>query len=60
MKYKVGDEVLVKVKIIEEYPRSYELMTYDGVVLNAKKDTVLPIPEMTAEEAWDWSEGIEL
>ena len=52
MKYKVGDEVLVKVQIVEDGIYGYGLKTPDGILFTAKRDSVLPIPTMTAEEAW--------
>ena len=53
MGYKVGDEVLVKARIIEDCIGICGLKTQEGIVFNAKKENLLPIPDMTAEEAWD-------
>lgn len=53
MKYKVGDEVLVKVQIVEDGLFGYGLKTTDGILITVKKDGVIPIPDMTAEEAWE-------
>lgn len=53
MKYKVGDEVLVKVQIVKDGLFGYGLKTPDSILFTAKKDGVIPIPDMTAEEAWE-------
>lgn len=53
MGYKVGDEVLVKARIIEDCIGICGLKTQEGIVFNAKKENLLPIPDMTAEEAWE-------
>lgn len=60
MKYKVGDEVLVKVQIVEEGIYGYGLKTPDGILFTAKRDSVFPIPTMTAEEAWELARRIEM
>lgn len=52
MKHKVGNEVLVKVQIVEDGVFGYGLKTPDGILFNAKRDSVIPVPDMTAEEAW--------
>lgn len=52
MGYKVGDEVLVKAKIIENGASTYGLKTPDDVCIIISKKHILPIPDMTAEEAW--------
>lgn len=62
MKYKVGDEVIVKVKINDictgdDHP--YEVKAYDnqmqGInarVIHIREEDIIPVPGMTAEEAW--------
>lgn len=60
MKYKVGDEVLVKARIVEDSVFGYGLKTYDNIIFNEKKDEVIPVPEMTAEEAWEIAKKILL
>lgn len=60
MKYKVGDEVLVKVQIVEDSVFVYGLKTPDGILFTAKKDGVIPAPDMTAEEAWEIAKKIFL
>lgn len=58
--YKVGDEVMVKARIIEDCIGICGLKTQEGIVFNAKKENLLPIPDMTAEEAWDIARKIVL
>ena len=60
MKYKVGDEVLVKVRIVEDSVFGYGLETHDNILFTEKKDEVIPVPEMTAEEAWEIAKKILL
>ena len=60
MGYKVGDEVLVKARIIEDCIGICGLKTQEGIVFNAKKENLLPIPDMTAEEAWEIARKIVL
>lgn len=60
MGYKVGDEVMVKARIIEDCIGICGLKTQEGIVFNAKKENLLPIPDMTAEEAWDIARKIVL
>ena len=58
--YNVGDEVLVKARIIEDCIGICGLKTQEGIVFNAKKENLLPIPDMTAEEAWEIARKIVL
>ena len=60
MGYKVGDEVLVKARIIEDCIGICGLKTQEGIVFNAKKENLLPVPDMTAEEAWEIARKIVL
>ena len=60
MKYKVGDEVLVKVRMVGDRSYGYALETYDDLLFTAKKDEVIPVPDMTAEEAWELAKKILL
>lgn len=60
MGYKVGDEVLVKARIIEDCIGICGLKTQEGIVFNTKKENLLPIPDMTAEEAWEIARKIVL
>ena len=60
MGYKVGDEVMVKARIIEDCIGICGLKTQEGIVFNAKKENLLPIPDMTAEEAWEIARKIVL
>ena len=60
MGYKVGDEVMVKARIIEYCIGICGLKTQEGIVFNAKKENLLPIPDMTAEEAWEIARKIVL
>lgn len=59
MKFKIRDEVLVKARIIEECMGIYGLKTQNDIVFNAKKESLIPVPDMTAEEAWDLARKIE-
>lgn len=58
MGYKIGDEVLVKARIIEDCIGICGLKTHEGIVFNAKKENLLPIPDMTAEEAWEIAKNL--
>lgn len=60
MGYKVGDEVMVKARIIEDCIGICGLKTQEGIVFNAKKENLLPVPDMTAEEAWEIARKIVL
>ena len=60
MGYKVGDEVMVKARIIEDCIGICGLKTQEGIVFNAKKENLLPVSDMTAEEAWDIARKIVL
>ena len=59
-KYEVGDEVLVKVRMVRDSAFGYALETYDDQLFTAKKDEVIPVPDMTAEEAWEIAKKILL
>lgn len=58
MNHKVGDEVLVKVRIVEDGVYGYGLKTPDGILFTLKRDNVLPLPDMTTEEAWEIARNI--
>lgn len=58
MKYKVGDEVLVKARIVEDSVFGYILEAHNNILFTAKKDKVIPVPDMNAEEAWDISKKL--
>lgn len=51
MKYKVGDEVLVKAKIINSTRRYFGVEVEDNR-FDVCEDDIVPVPDMTAEEAW--------
>lgn len=51
MKYKVGDEVLVKAKIINGTRRYFGVDIEDNR-FDVCEDDIVPVSEMTAEEAW--------
>lgn len=50
MKYKVGDEVLVKARIIDGV-RRYFGVEIDDNRFDVCESYIVPVPEMTAEEA---------
>lgn len=52
MKYKVGDEVLVKAKIINGTRRYFGVDIEDNR-FDVCEDDIIPVPDMTAEEAWE-------
>ena len=52
MKYKVGDEVLVKAKIINGTRRYFGVEIEDNR-FDVCEDDIVPVPDMTAEEAWE-------
>ena len=61
MNYKVGDEVLVKAKIIGCSENGiYDVMANRATILETslidkihiREDDIVPVPDMTAEEAW--------
>ena len=61
MKYKIGDEVLVKAKIIGCSENGiYDVMANRATILETslidkihiREDDIVPVPDMTAEEAW--------
>lgn len=51
MKYKVGDEVLVKAKVITG-ARKYFGVEVEDNRFDVCENNVVPVPDMTAEEAW--------
>ena len=51
MKYKIGDEVLVKAKIITGVRRYFGVDIEDNR-FDVCEDDIIPVPDMTAEEAW--------
>lgn len=51
MNYKVGDEVLVKAKIINSTRRYFGVEIEDNR-FDVCEDDIIPAPDMTAEEAW--------
>ena len=62
MKYKIGDEVLVKAKIIGCSENGiYDVMANRATILETslidkihiREDDIVPVPDMTAEEAWN-------
>lgn len=59
MKYKVGDEVLVKAKIIAG-SRKYLGVEVECERFDVCEDNIVPVPEMTAEEAWEIAKKILL
>ena len=52
MKYKVGDEVLVKAKIINGTRRYFGVEIEDNR-FDVCEDDIVHVPDMTAEEAWE-------
>ena len=52
MSYQVGDEVLVKAKIIAG-SRRYFGVEIEGNCFDVCEPNIIPIPEMTADEAWE-------
>ena len=63
MKYKVGDEVLVKAnivagKIIANTKNCYRV-SIGSSYFDISEDSIVPIPDMTAEEAWEIAREIE-
>lgn len=59
MKYKVGDEVLVKARIIDGV-RRYFGVEIDDNRFDVCESYIVPVPEMTAEEAWEIAKKILL
>lgn len=57
MKYKVGDEVLVKARIIRSYRDGKYIIEIneDGyyTTFDYEENDIFPYPSMTAEEAWE-------
>ena len=59
MKYKIGDEVLVKAKIINGTRRYFGVEIEDNR-FDVCEDDIVPVPDMTAEEAWEIAKKILL
>ena len=57
MKYKVGDEVLVKARIINGTRRYFGVEIEDNR-FDVCEDDIVPVPKMTAEEAWEIAKRI--
>ena len=57
--YKVGDEVLVKARIVADSPFVYGLGV-DRYFIEIQKDKVISTYSMTAEEAWELAKKILL
>lgn len=57
MKYKVGDEVLVKARIINGTRRYFGVEIEDNR-FDVCEDNIVPVPEMTAEEAWEIAKNL--
>lgn len=53
MKYKVGDEVLVKAKLAGCTSSERCMIKVDRTELFVNGEAIIPIPDMTAEEAWE-------
>lgn len=57
MKYKVGDEVLVKAKIVAGKTIVNTINCYRASIgssyFDISEGSIIPIPDMTAEEAWE-------
>lgn len=51
MEYKIGDDVLVKAKVITG-ARKYFGVEVEDNRFDVCEDNVVPVPDMTAEEAW--------
>lgn len=58
MNYKVGDEVLVKAKIAGCTSSGRCMLKVDRTELFVNGDDIIPIPEMTAEEAWEIAKNL--
>lgn len=59
MKYKVGDEVLVKARIISGVRKYFGVDVKDNR-FDICEDDIVPVPDMTAEEAWEIAKKISL
>lgn len=57
MKYKVGDEVLVKAKIISG-SRKYLGVEVEGECFDVCEDNIVPVPDMSAEKAWEIAKNL--
>lgn len=58
MKYKVGDEVLVKAKLIGCESSERCMLKVERTELFADEEEILPVPDMTAEEAWEIAKNL--
>lgn len=59
MKYKVGDEVLVRAKIITGVRKYFGVEVGDNS-FDVSEENIVPVPDMTAEEAWGIAKKIFL
>ena len=59
MKYKIGDEVLIKAKIITG-ARKYFGVEVEDNRFDVCEDNIVPVTDMTAEEAWEIAKKILL
>ena len=60
MEYKIGDEVLVKAKLAGCKSSARIMLKFDRTELFANEEDVIPVPDMTAEEAWEIAKKILL
>lgn len=59
MEYKIGDEVLVKARIIGSRNGVSRLLVQSQQdKFFVEKDNVMPVPDMTAEEAWEIAKNL--
>ena len=58
MKYKAGDEVLVKARLIACTSSERCMLKVDRTELFADAEEILPVPYMTAEEAWEIAKNL--
>ena len=58
MKYKIGDEVLVKAKLAGCTSSARIMLKVDRTELFANEEDVIPVPDMTAEEAWEIAKNL--
>ena len=58
MEYKIGDEVLVKARLIGRTSSERCMLKVDITELFADAEEILPVPDMTAEEAWEIAKNL--
>ena len=58
MEYKIGDEVLVKAKLAGCTSSARIMLKVDRTELFANEEDVIPVPDMTAEEAWEIAKNL--